>query len=197
MEDKREPKHHHTMDVDGAPGGAAGSAWEQGLDETWKAVHEADDGTLDEGDMQSARRKRMRRLRDTFGSVKRGMIRNLVVVIDTSAAMAGIDFRWVRALLLYVPKKARWWVWFTPSPKIAVAQIAVHNHRCTYAIDVLLCPCLRANQLAAWRAWRAPSLLCFSLLLVQPSTYRLRSRGVARVHHRLLQPEPDIAAGHP
>ena len=81
------------MDVDGAHGAAAGSAWEQGLDETWKAVHEADDGTLDQGDMQSARRKRMRRLRDTFGSVKRGMIRNLVVVIDTSASMAGIDFR--------------------------------------------------------------------------------------------------------
>ena len=83
------------MDVDGAPGAAAGSAWEQGLDETWKAVHEADDGTLDQGDLLSAHRKRMRRLRDTFGSVKRGMIRNLVVVIDTSAAMAGIDFRCV------------------------------------------------------------------------------------------------------
>lgn len=70
-----------------------GAAWEQGLDETWAEVVEADDGTLDQAAVLSAQRKRARRLRDTFGSVKRGMIRNVVLVVDTSASMADIDFR--------------------------------------------------------------------------------------------------------
>ena len=78
------------MDGDDHLGGAS---WEQGVDETWARVVEADDGTLDEAAVQSQRRKRARQLRDQFGSVKRGMIRNVVLILDTSAAMADIDFR--------------------------------------------------------------------------------------------------------
>eukprot|EP00035_Acanthoeca_spectabilis_P006860 m.130029 g.130029 ORF g.130029 m.130029 type:complete len:210 (+) comp13697_c0_seq1:293-922(+) len=113
-----------------------GAAWEQGLDETWAEVVEADDGTLDQAAVLSAQRKRARRLRDTFGSVKRGMIRNVVLVVDTSASMADIDFRPRRLETVLSALPGFVADFFSQNPISQLAILETRQSRCTQISDL-------------------------------------------------------------
>lgn len=139
------------MATEAATSGSSGARWEDGLEETWRTVQESADGTLSVAAMVEDRRRHLRKLRgDVLGSVKRGMMRNLLIVIDASQSMHDIDMRPTRmtCVLETLPHFIR--DFFSQNPISNVGLLETHDGR-AYTMSGLSGSCARQLQAISQR----------------------------------------------
>lgn len=140
-------------------------AWERTYERSWEGLQEDEHGRLKTQDTAARRGPRSKHLHAAT-AIQRGVLRNLVVVLDTSAAMAELDLLPNRWTAVCVAVKAWMPEFFDQNPLASVAIATVSAGKATVklpastsaaaVIEVRACKLLSCGELASWlTVWRA------------------------------------------
>eukprot|EP00040_Diaphanoeca_grandis_P027072 m.153070 g.153070 ORF g.153070 m.153070 type:complete len:397 (-) comp30827_c0_seq1:277-1467(-) len=108
---------------------AKGKRWEQGIERGWDEVKVDNEGFIDVEDLEAKERKRRRTLRDDLGSIRRNMIRQMIIVIDGSSCMNSVDMRPTRIRCVVSGVKLLVESYFNQNPISQLQILTTKNNR--------------------------------------------------------------------